>query len=46
LLIFHPRDGGTLSGRITAKLLAPAGDWLSISSDRCRQSWLRKDCAS
>jgi hypothetical protein len=33
LLIFHPRDGGTLSGRITAKLLAPAGDWVRVMPD-------------
>lgn len=33
LLIFHPRDGGTLSGRINGKLLSPGGDWARIMPD-------------
>jgi hypothetical protein len=33
LLIFYPRDGGTLSGRVTGKLLSPAGDWVRVMPD-------------
>lgn len=33
LLIFHPREGGTLSGRITGRLLPPGGDWVRIMPD-------------
>lgn len=33
LLIFHPRDGGTLTGRLNGKLISPAGDWVRVLPD-------------
>ncbi|HEV8696013.1 MAG TPA: DUF3237 domain-containing protein [Lysobacter sp.] len=33
LLIFHPRGGGTLAGRINGKLLPPGGDWVRVMPD-------------
>ena len=30
LLIFHPRPGGTLRGRINAEVIDPAGDWVRV----------------
>jgi hypothetical protein len=33
LLIFHPRTGGTLSGRVSGKLISPAGDWVRVMPD-------------
>lgn len=33
LLIFHPRDGGTLSGRVNGKITTPGGDWVRVMPD-------------
>lgn len=33
LLIFHPRDGGTLTGRLNGKLISPTGDWVRVLPD-------------
>lgn len=33
LLVFHPRDGGSLTGKVNGKLLQPAGDWVRILPD-------------
>lgn len=30
LLVFHPRPGGTLRGRINAQVIDPTGDWVRV----------------